>query len=63
MTYSIIRFYQQQDEEVVDTGLSLEDAQEHCNDDDTSSSTCTTEEGELRTEECGPWFEGFREED
>lgn len=63
-TYSIIRFFQEpaKDEEVIDTGLSLDEAKEHCSDDESSSSTCTNEEGEQRTEEFGEWFDGFRGE-
>lgn len=63
-TYEIVRFCQnlKQENEVIDTGLSLEEAKEHCQDPETSSSTCTSEEGLARTEEFGDWFEGFREE-
>jgi len=51
MTYSIIRFFAPhriESNEVVKTGLMLEEAQEHCNDPN------TREEGE--------WFDGYIEE-
>ena len=50
-TYSIIRFYaphRNEEKEIIDTGLTLEEAQEHCNDPD------AREEGE--------WFDGYTEE-
>jgi hypothetical protein len=50
------------DNEIIETGLSLEDAQEHCNDPETSSTTCTEDEGVERTRRCGPWFDGYTEE-
>lgn len=46
----------------VKTGLSLEEAQEHCNRADSSSRTCTDELGEARTERYGAWFDGYTEQ-
>lgn len=48
MSYKIIRFYQDdRPAKVVKTGLTLEEAQAHCNDDATH----------------GPgWFDGYEEE-
>ena len=50
-TYEIRRFYRDPDKsyEVIKTGLTLEEAQEHCNDPSTSN----LEEG---------WFDGYSEE-
>lgn len=65
-TYKIVRFYRDNDElngTVVARGLTKEQAQAHCNDPETSSSTCTQAEGKLRTEQFGPWFDGWTEED
>ncbi len=63
MTYEIVRFYQgDHPQEVIATGLSLEDAKAHCNDPETSSRTATGAEAVARTEEHGPWFDGFRAE-
>ena len=50
-TYSIVRFYapdQNRESEVIKTGLTLEEAQEHCNDETT------------RVE--GVYFDGYTEE-
>lgn len=47
MSYKIIRFRFKGENEIVKTGLTLEEAQEHCNDDDTH----------------GPgWFDGYTKE-
>tara|TARA_R100000152_G_C6781189_1_gene215182 strand:- start:5531 stop:5677 length:147 start_codon:yes stop_codon:yes gene_type:complete len=46
-TYKIVRFRFDGDHKTIKTGLSLEEAKEHCNDPDT--------EGE-------GWFDGFVEE-
>ncbi len=40
-------------------GLTLEQAQEHCNDKETSSSTCTNYHGLIRTKNKGSWFDGY----
>lgn len=63
-TYKIIRVYQRDDQpkRVIKRGLTLEEAQAHCRDPETSSSTCTSSEGRRRTEERGPWFDGYDEE-
>lgn len=62
MSYSIIRMFMNHDNEVIETGLTLEEAQDHCSDDETSSSTCESEEGNERTARMGPWFDGYDEE-
>jgi hypothetical protein len=46
-TYKIIRFKRDGDNEVIKEGLSLKEAQEHCQDDDTKG------EG---------WFDGYEKE-
>lgn len=60
-TYSITRMFFRDDvaNRTIKTGLTLEEAREHCNDPETSSSTCTSDEGINRTENCGPWFDGY----
>lgn len=64
-TYKIMRMYQQADEpsHVVATGLTLEEAQAHCRDPETSSRTCTDSEGVQRTKVRGPWFDCCTKED
>mgnify|MGYP003650780286 FL=1 len=62
-TYQIIRFFQEADNEVIDTGLTLEQAQEHCNDPETSSSTATSADAEIVTETWGAWFDGYTVDD
>ena len=47
LTYKIIRFRFQGDNEVVKTGLTLEEAQDHCNDPTTQGDG---------------WFDGYEEE-
>ena len=65
MTYRIRRFYfdcPERHGEVIATGLTLDEAQEHCSDPETSSSTCTEAESVARTEAHGAWFDGYDEE-
>lgn len=63
-TYKIIRgfFRNDVDSRVIATGLTLEEAREHCRDPETSSKTATSTEAEQLTRECGPWFDGYEEE-
>jgi hypothetical protein len=61
-TYKVIRFFHHHSNEVIKTGLSLDEAQEHCQDPETSFSTCTTKEAKRRTKEFGLWFDGYEEE-
>lgn len=46
-TYSIIRFHKNKPNEVIATGLTLEEAREHCDSPDTSGDG---------------WFDGFGQE-
>jgi hypothetical protein len=59
MTCTIYRFYARHDREFVKTVDTLEEAQEHCADAETSSTTCTGSEEQERTRAMGPWFEGY----
>jgi hypothetical protein len=61
--YKIVRFYRADGvpRRTIRTGLTLEEAQAHCRDPETSSSTCTTSAGKARTKRLGPWFDGYEE--
>lgn len=57
MSYKVIRFYaDDRERETLQTGLTLEEAQAHCQDPETSSRTTTTDD------EPGTWFDGYEEE-
>jgi hypothetical protein len=61
--YKIIRFYKDQhpNKRVIARGLTLEQAQAHCQDPETSSSTCKKYVNRKRTERLGMWFDGYTE--
>jgi hypothetical protein len=63
-TYKIVRMYlaAEHDIEVIETGLTLHEAKQHCCDRETSSRTCTLPDLIKLTAERGPWFDGFEEE-
>lgn len=47
---------------VMQTGLTLEQAQAHCNDPETSSRTATSKAGRATTRRVGKWFDSYTEE-
>ncbi len=60
-TYEIIRHYSNgYPKKLIAEGLTLGEAQEHCKDPETSSSTCSAkvQQGEQACE----WFDGYEEE-
>jgi len=57
--YRIVRMYYKSGWRVIKSGLTLEEAQAHCQDPETSSRTCTGSKGKRRTREHGPWFDGY----
>ena len=59
--YKIVRMYQRGGRRVIERGLTLKEAQAHCNDPETSSSTCASSAGRARTRRLGPWFDGYEE--
>lgn len=61
-TYRIVRFYFGRDSRTIKRGLTLEQAQAHCADPQTSSSTCTTRHGRNRSRRYGRWFDGYSSE-
>lgn len=64
-TYKIVRWYAKTPTakpRAIKTGLTLEEAQAHCNDPETSYKTCTSAAAKRRTRERGPWFDGYTKE-
>ena len=53
MSYRIIRFYFNGNQRVIKSGLTLEEAQAHCKDPETSGSTCSD------LNKRGQWFDGY----
>ena len=64
-TYRIVRFFQReaQPNVVLRTGLTLDVAQAHCNDPETSSVTAKGYPAQQRAKLYGPWFDGYESED
>ena len=64
-TYYITRMYFEDGVRIkrIKEGLTREEAQEHCSDPETSSSTCTEDAGVEHTEKYGAWFDGFESEE
>lgn len=58
-TYRIIRFTQNGNPRTIRRGLTLEQAQEHCRNPETSSRTATSAAATRRTRTLGPWFDGY----
>jgi hypothetical protein len=61
-TYKIVRHYQFGDSRLIKTGLTLEEAQAHCKDPETSSATCKEERNTRISTVKGPWFDGYEKE-
>lgn len=61
-TYKIVRHYFNAGHRTITTGLTLEQAQAHCRDPETSWRTCTKSAGIARTRKYGHWFDGYSEE-
>ena len=59
-TYKIMRFFFKRPNKTIHTGLTLKEAQEHCNDPLTSSKTHP--EGESYHKYNCPWFDGYEQE-
>lgn len=65
MSYKIVRSYFDSNapgRRTIKRGLTLEEAQAHCQDPETSSRTCTKAAGKRRTRQYGQWFDGYTEE-
>ena len=60
MAYKIVRIYRDRDTRTtIAKGLTLEQAQAHCSDINTSSSTAYTTSALKRTKRYGPWFDFY----
>lgn len=64
MSYKIVRHFFRSDRRarVIKRGLTLQEAQAHCQNPETSSSTCTTAYARRYTDQHGAWFDGYEEE-
>ena len=62
--YKIVRQYQSDHtrSRTITTGLTLEQAQAHCSDPETSSSTCTRSDRKRITTRNGPWFDSYTDQ-
>ena len=59
--YRIVRQYfdSSRSSRTIERGLTLEEAQAHCRDPETSSSTCTSKAGKATTRRVGEWFDSY----
>jgi hypothetical protein len=61
-TYKVTRKFFRGDDELIADRLSLEEAQEHCQDPETSSKTAKSCQAIMLTLERGPWFDCYDQE-
>jgi hypothetical protein len=59
--YKIVRQFFNGTKRTIAEGLTLEEAQAHCKDPETSSRTATSAAAKARTKKHGPWFDGYTE--
>lgn len=59
--YRVVRFYFNKPGRgrVIMNHVTIEQAQAHCRDPETSSRTCTLPMNTRRTRRLGPWFDGY----
>ena len=59
--YNVVRMYRDAgiSRRIIRRGLTLSEAQAHCSDPETSSSTCEKYAGRKRTRRMGAWFDGY----
>ena len=64
MSYLIMRRYKKDPymNKIIKKVDTLKEAQEHCNDEETSSATCQDEENIEHTEKYGQWFDSYEQE-
>jgi len=62
-TYKVQRiFFNGSRKRTLARGLTEEQAQAHCSDPETSSSTCSKASNKARTRRLGPWFDSYTED-
>jgi hypothetical protein len=61
-SYCIVRFVHNVGRDIVLRGLTYEEALEHCNDPETSSTTCSRETSKRLDLVGFDWFDGFERE-
>ena len=61
--YNIVRFYKdgRQRKRIMRKRVTLAEAQAHCSDPETSSSTATSKVARALTRRAGAWFDGYEE--
>lgn len=59
--YNVVRFYFNRPgrRRIIRERVTLAEAQAHCQNPNTSSSTCTDRAGKARTRRIGRWFDGY----
>lgn len=57
--YKVVRRYGRGGKRTIVTGLTLEEAQAHCRNPETSWRTCKKWTNRARTRDIGPWFDGY----
>lgn len=59
--FNIVRFYKDSPirRRIIRARVTLREAQAHCNDPETSSSTATNKVAKARTRRVGAWFDGY----
>lgn len=62
-SYNIVRFYRDAPirRRIIAERVTLAEAQAHCSDPETSSSTATGKTARARTRRIGAWFDGYEE--
>jgi hypothetical protein len=58
-TFRIVRLFMRDRPRTIARGLTFEQVVVHCQDKETSSSTCRLAVNKRRTRRCGPWFDSF----
>ncbi len=57
--YNIVRNYFSHSKRIIERNVTLEEAQAHCKDPETSSKTATSSAARRRTLRFGDWFDGY----